>query len=296
MRIELRALMTFEKSYRLSCQRESFAPPKTDKVGKLTEKGRGLSMHRRASGFTLLEVLVVVMIMGIIALFTLPQAAQAVKVYKFHANAQTLAATLGLARLRATSQFRPYRVNMDWVWNWTGSMWQLSYAFSMEKLCGNQTSGCIPPPWVPNSCTQPYYSLSPNQIEGGFQPLGENSYWGFWNPGGTTTYPGGILPGSPASANSGAPGVWPTTSQILPWVYASPWAPPYFYGPGFYFNTRGVPVGCDGNPLPNGGEVIYLSDANGSIWDAVTVSAGGRVGVYQWVPPNGATPGQWMRR
>lgn len=231
-------------------------------------------MAKRDSGFSMIELLVVILIIAIVATFTIPQAMTSVRAYRFHSDAQALAATLDVARLRATSQFVPYRVNLTWVW--TGGTWVNAY--TLERLCGSMTSGCTAP-WTP-VCTQPYWSQSTPQIEAGTQYLAVNNNYSWWNPGGTASYPGPIIPGSTPVAWAGTPGV----SATLPFPY------------GFYFNTRGMPVGCDGNPLPNGGEVIYLWNPNLNISDAITVSVGGRISVYQWVPDPVTGLGKWVRR
>jgi hypothetical protein len=58
-----------------------------------------------------------------------------------------------------------------------------------------------------------------------------------------------------------------------------------------YFNTRGLAVDSTGNPLSNGGAVLYLSNQN-NLLDAITVSMGGRVAVWNWGPESG----QWFMR
>ncbi len=93
-----------------------------------------------------------------------------------------------------------------------------------------------------------YAALSPAQIESGTLYLSSGDSFTTTNPGGST-YPGTITGGSASTV--------------------------------FYFNTRGMPVDSSGNPVANGGAVIYLQN-QGALKDAVVVSVGGRISVYNW--------------
>lgn len=70
-------------------------------------------MKQKNQGFSLLEILVVIAIVGIIAAFALPSALTFVKGYRLHANASAIAAQLNVTRFRATSQYTPYRLSID---------------------------------------------------------------------------------------------------------------------------------------------------------------------------------------
>ena len=58
-----------------------------------------------------------------------------------------------------------------------------------------------------------------------------------------------------------------------------------------YFNTRGAPVDSNGDPLSNGGAVIYLRNHQNLV-AAVTVSIGGAVTVWNWDTASSS----WMKR
>jgi hypothetical protein len=121
------------------------------------------------------------------------------------------------------------------------------HRFSMDRLCG------ATPASVDSNCTAPYQART-GGTEFGPQPVELGVSFTTANPGGTTSYPGTITGGTPTNV--------------------------------FYFNTRGMPVDTSGNPLTNGGAVIYLTNGLG-LTDAIVVSVGGRVSTYQWSPSSG---------
>jgi prepilin-type N-terminal cleavage/methylation domain-containing protein len=119
--------------------------------------------------------------------------------------------------------------------------------YNMERLCGNIPSS------VDSACTSPYAAFSAPQIESGTQYILPGNTFAGCRPAGPATWPGTIV-GDPASC--------PSLVQ-------------------FYFNTRGSPVDNAGNPLTNGGAVIYMTNQNGLV-DALTMSVGGRASVWNW--------------
>ena len=116
--------------------------------------------------------------------------------------------------------------------------------FAMERLCGST------PVSTDSNCSAAYQPRT-NGIEGGQQTVSYGDSFTTSNPGGTTSYPSTITGGAAATV--------------------------------FYFNTRGMPVNNTGNPLSNGGSVIYVTSRI-NLTDAVVVSVGGRIAVYQWNP------------
>lgn len=117
-------------------------------------------------------------------------------------------------------------------------------SFTMERLCGTT------PVATDSNCTSGYQPRT-DGIEAGRQVVSYGDSFTTTNPGGTTSYPGTITGGAAATV--------------------------------FYFNTRGMPVNNSGNPLSNGGAVIYVT-SRVNLTDAVVVSVGGRIAVYQWNP------------
>jgi prepilin-type N-terminal cleavage/methylation domain-containing protein len=199
--------------------------------------------------FTMLEMLVVVTVAGIVAAMVVPQAYHAVKAYRLHADASELADQLNIARMRAASQFAPYRevINAS-----TGTYWR-------EKLCGDT------PTSVDSACTSAYYALTTAGIEGGPQYTMEGDGFSSCRP----TFLGGSS--------------YPGTIQADP----SPCPDPI----EIYFNTRGAPVDSNGDPLSNGGVVIYVRNQYNLV-DAVTVSIGGAVAVWNWDTASSS----WVKR
>ena len=119
--------------------------------------------------------------------------------------------------------------------------------YSMEKLCGNTSSS------EDSACTSAYAAFSTPQIESGTQYALPGNTFVSCKPSGPSTFAGTI------TADTGG---CPSLVQ-------------------FYFNTRGSPVDNAGNPLANGGAVIYMTNQNGMI-DALTVSLGGQTSVWNW--------------
>ena len=64
-------------------------------------------MKRQNPGFSMLEILVVIAIVGIIAAFALPGAINFVKGYRLHANASSIAAQLNVTRFPPHPSTRP---------------------------------------------------------------------------------------------------------------------------------------------------------------------------------------------
>lgn len=204
---------------------------------------------RRESAFTLLEALIVVAVAGIITAMVVPQAYNAIKAYRLHADAAAIANQLNIARMRASSQFAPYRqvVNAS-----SGTYW-------FEKLCGNT------PTSADSACTSAYNAMTTAAIEDGTQYANQGDTFSGCRPAsiGASSFPGSI---------QSNPSPCPDPIDV-------------------YFNTRGSPVDSNGNPLGNGGAVIYISNQYNLV-DAVTVSIGGAVKLWNWDTASNS----WIKR
>jgi prepilin-type N-terminal cleavage/methylation domain-containing protein len=207
-------------------------------------------MSESEHGFSLLELLAVLIIIGIVVAFALPSAFTSLANYRLHSDATAVASYLNVARMRSAAQYAPYRV----IINVTAG------TYTLEKLCG------MTPSTVDSACTSAYAAFTTRQFEGGTQYVMRGNTFASCRPTGVA------LPGGITADASGCPSAGPNPLQL-------------------YFNTRGLPVDSTGNPLTNGGAVVYLSNQN-NLLDAITVSMGGRVAVWNWDPRTS----QWFMR
>jgi Tfp pilus assembly protein FimT len=170
----------------------------------------------------MLEILVVLMLMGIIVAIALPGTLSALKGYRLHSDATSVASYLNVVRMKAASQFKPYRLIVNTA----------AGTYTMERLCGDTPSSGT---GSDSNCTGWYQEFSTPVYEGGTQYVSQGNTFSSCRPSFITgSYPGTI---------TGDPTGCPTT------VY-------------MYFNTRGSPVDNTGGPLGNGGAVLYMRNQN----------------------------------
>ena len=143
-------------------------------------------MLRRDSAFSMMELLLALLAIGTIVAMAIPQAYQAVKAYRLHADASSLAVQMNVARMRAASQYTPYRLVINLA---AGTYWR-------EQLCGATSAG------VDTACTSIYQPHTTPVIEGGTQYAIAGDVYSSCRPASAgSSYPGTILadPGSCSS-------------------------------------------------------------------------------------------------
>jgi len=134
------------------------------------------------------ELLLGVVILGLIAAVALPSIVTSLNGYRLHADAANIASYANMARMKAASQYAPYRLNIDTA----------SGTFTMEKLCGDTPSS------TDASCSggsNPYTPFSAPDIELGTQYAAQGDTYSSCRPAGISAYPGDIT-GDPSQCPS----------------------------------------------------------------------------------------------
>ena len=200
--------------------------------------------NRKSAGFSMIEVLVTLAILGVIAALALPQAVNSLQAYRLHSTTSGLSGFLNIARMRAASQYRPYGFDIN------NTATPVSYV--IEKLTQVAYN-----PLSPAAVT--YASLSPQQWDdSGFQYFSDNNTTAsICKPAGITPFPGPIT-ADPSSCTG--PFQICFNTRGLPVQCAS---------------------GTAGAALTNGGIAIYIQNQQG-LTDAVTIATGGAVQVWNW--------------
>jgi prepilin-type N-terminal cleavage/methylation domain-containing protein len=134
-------------------------------------------MKRIHAGFSMIELMVVLLMMAILAAMTLPSVFNALKGYRLHSDGTAISSYLNVVRMKAASQYAPYRLVVNIA----------SATYTMERLCGDSTTG---------GCTgaNAYASYTTPVLEGGTQVVSQGNTFSSCRPANITgtLYPGTI--------------------------------------------------------------------------------------------------------
>jgi type II secretory pathway pseudopilin PulG len=131
-----------------------------------------------ASGVSLVELMLVLAVATIIIAIAVPQALKSVKNYRLHADTTSVVSYLNLTRMRAASQYAPYRLDFD----------PTASTYRVEQLAATQYNP------IPTSTPSPgpYSAQSPPVYEYGTQYLSTGDSFASCRPAGISAYPGSI--------------------------------------------------------------------------------------------------------
>ncbi len=197
----------------------------------------------------MLEVAVVLLILGILAAFTLPSAINSVKNYRLHSDASAIASSLNVVRMRAAREYTPHALDVD------PSVTPPTYV--IEELLSLQYDPLQTPP-----VSGTYASRLPPVYEQGTQYALQGTSYSICRPAGITSFPGTVTD-DPDSCTGSAKFCFNTRGL-----------------PVLCTTTGGNPPG---SPLINGGAALYVMNQSGLV-DAVTIAVGGVVQVWNWDP------------
>jgi prepilin-type N-terminal cleavage/methylation domain-containing protein len=225
-------------------------------------------------GFSILELLVVVVVAAIIAAFTIPQWLRIQQSLRLSGDGRGITETLGIAKMRAAADFTNARVYFDLgartyrvdVWDKTNNCWISD---------SNRAAGCI--------------AAAGNVTVGGTavtaEPLSQNISYGF---GALTAPPPNVTGGMQQANPSCYVGTAGASPALNPWQGGTA-----LNSACVIFNSRGLPID---NTAPNllntpvTNIAIYVTN-NSQVY-SITVSQTGLIRI--WSSP--ASAANWTQR
>ena len=236
----------------------------------------------RQSGFTLLELIIVLFISLVITGIAIPRFVQTMRNLRLAGDGRNIAETLGQAKMRAAADFTDARAYFDFatgtyrvdVWDKPNSCWMPDHGTDVNGV--TLAVGCLGPGGGPGGGVVPGMNLSANVS--------------FAGSAASPVVLGTVGAPPPASqpaiaqappCRNGAPG-GPTLAN-RPWLGAT-----FANTACVVFSSRGVPI--DNTLTATSNDVIYVTDGNNLY--GLTISQTGLI--RTWSTP--ATAASWFRR
>ena len=239
----------------------------------------------RQSGFTLLELIIVLFISLVITGIAIPRFVQTTRNLRLAGDARNIAETLGQAKLRAAADFTDARAYFDFatgtyrvdVWDKPNSCWMPDHGTDVNGV--TLAVGCLGPGGGPGGGVVPGMNLSANVSFAG----------------------SAASPAVLATVGAPPPNSQPAIAQAPPCRAGTaggatpadgPWQGATFANSAcVVFNSRGVPIQKGpGGIAPTSNDVVYVTDGNNLY--GLTVSQTGLI--RTWSTP--ATGANWFRR
>lgn len=127
--------------------------------------GERVRQKRRASrGYSLIELLVVVAMVGIVAVITVPALLQLMPQYRIRSAASETAAAIRMIRSQAIAQRTPWRIDFDLANN-RYRYWRLTNPNAELSVAANWTAMRRNPRWVATTAAEEWVQVTAVQLD-----------------------------------------------------------------------------------------------------------------------------------